>query len=239
MYQALFVDDDRFLIQGMPHVLSWETYGFASPLTACSVKEATGLFLSHKIDLLITDIEMPGGSGFDLLSFVQEKYPETVYCLLSGHARFDYARNAVQLHAFDYLLKPVRQQDLEALLQKFTELHTRKTEAAVKKYSPLVEDTINYVQAHLKDSISRETITRELHVSEGHISHLFRKETGFSLTEYITNMRIEKAKELLLRTNDSITEICEQIGYNYQAYFTKVFREKTGLSPYQYRKEKR
>ena len=196
MYQALFVDDDRFLIQGMTHILHWEAYGFVPPLTACSVKEAAGLFLSHKIDLLITDIEMPGGSGFDLLSFVQEKYPETVYCLLSGHARFDYARNAVQLHAFDYLLKPVRQQDLEALLQKYTDLHTHKAETAIK-YSPLVEDTISFVRAHLKDPISRETITRELHVSEGHISHLFRKETGCSLTEFITNMRMEKAKELL------------------------------------------
>ena len=102
-----------------------------------------------------------------------------------------------------------------------------------------VVDDVVYDVIERYQSADRETITRELHVSEGHISHLFRKETGFSLTEYITNMRIEKAKELLLRTNDSITEICEQIGYNYQAYFTKVFREKTGLSPYQYRKEKR
>ena len=238
MYQALFVDDDRLLIQGMPNILHWEDYGFAPPLTACSMKEATGLFMTHHIDLLITDIEMPGGSGFDLVSYVQEKYPETVYCLLSGHALFDYARSAVQLHAFDYLLKPVRWQDLETLLKKFMDLHTKQSVPAVK-YSPLVEDTIRYVRAHLQDSISRETITRELHVSEGHISHLFRKETGCSLTEYITNMRIEKAKDLLLRTNDSIAEICEQIGYNYQAYFTKVFREKTGLAPYQYRKEKR
>ena len=157
---------------------------------------------------------------------------------MSGHARFDYARSAVQLHAFDYLLKPVQKQDLVALLQKYNSTNTKKP-AGIGQYSTLVETTINYVKAHLSDPISRDTITRELHVSEGHISHLFKKETGDSLTEYITNMRIEKAKELLLQTNLSISEICERIGYNYQAYFTRIFREKVGMSPVQYRKEMR
>ena len=88
----------------------------------------------------------------------------------------------------------------------------------------------------MHETISRETITKELHISEGHISHLFKKETGVPLTEYITDMRIEKAKKLLTNSNDSIAEICEKIGYNYQAYFTKIFKEKTGMSPIQYRK---
>lgn len=235
MYQTLFVDDDRFLVQSMNRILDWQGYGFNDPLAAGNVTEAIRILKSQKVDLLITDIEMPGNTGFDLADYVLENHLDITCCLLTSYARFDYAQKAVKLHTFDYLLKPLQKEELVSLLLKFkSQFETQKT--PVEKYSPLVEQTIAYVRTNLKESISRETITNELHISEGHISHLFKKETGMSLTEYITNMRINKAKELLKDTNDSIAEICEQIGYNYQAYFTKIFKEKTGMSPMQYRK---
>ncbi|MDO4274595.1 MAG: response regulator [Eubacteriales bacterium] len=238
MYQALFVDDDRFLVQNMSRILDWQEYGFEKPLTACSVIEAMQILKEQKIDLLITDIEMPGKTGFDLTDYVLDNYPDITCCLLTGYARFDYAHKAVKLHAFDYLLKPLQKDDLAALLLKFRS-QFEKTKHPQEKYSQLVEQTIAYVRENLKEPISRETITNVLHVSEGHISHLFKKETGVSLPEYITDMRVEKAKALLADSNASVAEICEQIGYNYQAYFTKIFKEKTGVPPLQYRKDHR
>lgn len=157
-------------------------------------------------------------------------------CVLSGHARFEYARTALQLSAPDYLLKPLHREELEHLLRKFSiRASDAGRENAAGRYSPLVEETVRYMQAHLADEISRESITQQVHVSECHISRLFRKETGCSITEFITNMRISRAQELLTDTNCSITDICAQIGYNYQAYFSKVFRDRTGMTPNRYR----
>lgn len=238
MYQALFVDDDRLLVQSMNHILNWQEYDFKKPFTACSVIEAIQILKSQKIDLLITDIEMPGNTGFDLADYILSNHLDITCCYLTSYARFDYAQKALKLQAFDYLLKPLQKEELSILLEKFRgKFVISKT--PTENYSPLVEQTIAYVRTNLDKPISRESITNELHISEGHISHLFKKETGFSLTEYITNMRIEKAKKLLSDSNISITDICEQIGYNYQAYFTKIFKEKTGVSPMQYRKNQR
>lgn len=70
MYQALFVDDDRYLMDGMESFVDWNEGGFLPPITACNAAEAERRLEEHRIDLLITDIEMPGESGLALLRMV-------------------------------------------------------------------------------------------------------------------------------------------------------------------------
>ncbi len=95
-----------------------------------------------------------------------------------------------------------------------------------------------YVAENYQSSISLEEISNHLGLSASYFSRLFSEETGDNFIGYLTGIRIEKAKELLIRTNKKIYEISYMIGYENSNYFSRVFKKETGISPYDYRANK-
>ena len=240
MYKLLFVDDDELIADSMRTILDWKTLNISEPLIAYSFDQACGVFERYKIDIMISDIEMLGDTGFELIDWVNARHPETVSSFLSCHARFDYAQQAIRLGVLGYLLKPVCEPELkELLLSSIKRLEVATKEAddseGCKKWSETIRSVIAYIDANLHSPITRELISREMYISEGYLSRIFNKEVGVPLGEYITERRIKLAKKLLSQTDESITNISVCTGYNYPAYFSKTFREHTGLTPHQYR----
>lgn len=120
--------------------------------------------------------------------------------------------------------------------QLFIQENSSDTSNSTKTVYPnRIQKVIDYIHENLANQISRETICQELFISESYLSRTFTKEVGMTLIDYITECRITRAKELLRTTEESVTNICTQVGYNYAAYFTKIFKEKTGITPNQYR----
>ncbi len=245
MYQLLIVDDDQLLTEEMQSILDWDSVGIEKPMAAHSVGEAKRIFQASKVHILLSDIEMMGNDGFDLLSWVQEYYPKTLRGFLTCHARFDFAQRAFGLGVRGYLLKPVNREELLAFLkgciaelQEHSMLQKKDNEKKeTKVYSPLIQSAIDYIDQHLGEALSRDSISRELFVSETYLSKVFTKELHTTLSDYITDQRVCRAKKLLKETNLPVTEISLQVGYNYPAYFAKIFREKVGMKPNQYRIE--
>ncbi len=239
MYNLLFVDDDQWIAESMRTLLPWETYSLNPPYVAYSMEQAQEIFRKITIHILISDIEMVGQSGFDLLQWVHEQYPDTLSCFLTCHARFDFAQKAIKLGVFGYLLKPVNENELGELLQScIRALEPKSTSPkfpASTAHPSRIQKILDYIDQNLGNPISRESICRELYISESYLSRTFTKEMGMTLVDYITECRINKAKELLRTTDLTVTNICTQVGYNYAAYFTKIFKEKTGMTPNQYR----
>ncbi|MDF2672926.1 MAG: two component transcriptional regulator, AraC family [Clostridiales bacterium] len=93
-----------------------------------------------------------------------------------------------------------------------------------------------YIEEHYAEEISLEIVSREIHLSSAYLSTIFRKETGLNFSEYLINCRIEAAKVLLKKTNKSMNEISESIGYSDVKYFSKLFNKVVGLKPSEYRK---
>lgn len=240
MYNLLFVDDDSLITESFANILRWAELGLNLPLIANDYNEAVALLKRSRVDILISDIEMLGNDGFELIAWTREHYPKIICCILTCHARFDFARQAIKLGAIDYLLKPICESDLkEMLLRSIGRLRNTGTTPSPKYYSRAVCDAMEYIQKHLGEVISREIICQKLFISERHLSRLFHQELGISLTDYITACRIERAKELLEETDFPVTDIGSHVGFSYPAYFAKVFRERTGMSPVGYRKSMR
>ncbi|WP_241161961.1 MULTISPECIES: response regulator [unclassified Enterococcus] len=93
-----------------------------------------------------------------------------------------------------------------------------------------------YIQENCEKELSLQTISEKYYFSYSYLSTLFTEKYGVSFTKYVKKVRIRKAKKLLFETNDSLSEICEKIGFSELGYFSRVFKEETGLTPSQYRK---
>lgn len=92
-----------------------------------------------------------------------------------------------------------------------------------------------YINDNFNQDISLEELAKQVDISPSYLSNLFKQSNGFSITEYITEARIEKAKEYLSTTNMMIYEIAEAVGYNNIYYFSKIFKKVTGVSPIKYK----
>ncbi|MCR4908110.1 MAG: helix-turn-helix domain-containing protein [Lachnospiraceae bacterium] len=94
-------------------------------------------------------------------------------------------------------------------------------------------------EGYMSQDISLEALSREANVSSYYLSRLFREETGETFMEYLTNLRLNKAKELLEGTEQSMKELCQAVGYADPNYFSRIFKKNTGLTPTEYREEVR
>ena len=102
-------------------------------------------------------------------------------------------------------------------------------------HSNTIYRVMEYIKSNYSRKITLEQIAACACLSSSHISGLFKKETGITVSAYITHVRIEKSKLLLRRPELTIAEIAAMCGFEDQSYFTRVFKTQTGLSPRKYR----
>lgn len=117
----LIVDDEWHVVKSLKADLNMELLEISDIYTAFNIRQAKEVLLNHSIDIMLCDIEMPQGSGLELLEWVKEHNPDTETIFLTSHADFKYAKMAMQLGGSDYLLKPVPDEELENAIQKAKE----------------------------------------------------------------------------------------------------------------------
>jgi two-component system response regulator YesN len=98
-----------------------------------------------------------------------------------------------------------------------------------------IRPAINYIDANFDKQISLSDIAKSAHLSVSRLAHVFKEQMNITIIEYLTGVRIERAKQLLLATDQSCTEICFQVGYNNQSHFTHTFKDLVGMTPRQFR----
>lgn len=104
-----------------------------------------------------------------------------------------------------------------------------------KKYSPPIQNAILLIEGDLAGNLALTRLAEELNVNSSYLSTLFKKETGSTVTDYITDRRISHAKHLLKTTRLQIQTIGQSCGFEDMHYFSKVFKRHTGVTPKQYR----
>lgn len=112
-------------------------------------------------------------------------------------------------------------------------------DVSLAAFPPIIKEAITYLRFNIDQPVSLNTLAVTLGVHPSHLSRTFKQALGMTLTDYINKLRIEEAKYLLDHSNDSVTHIASQVGYNDPNYFSKVFRIRERLTPHDYRKRKR
>ncbi|WP_044482107.1 response regulator transcription factor [Paenibacillus antibioticophila] len=118
---VMIVDDELSAIEAVRNGIQWETLGIGKVYTATNVQDAIRQFQKRSIDILLSDIEMPMGSGLELLKWTNEHYPNVKCIFMTCHADFHFLQEAMQLGSVDYILKPLEFSKVELVLKKTME----------------------------------------------------------------------------------------------------------------------
>lgn len=253
MYKVLIADDARITREGLNKIIPWETLDLKCVGLAKDGLEALEIVKQQVPDIVITDINMPGINGLKFLKAAKELYPHIIFIILSAYSEFAYAREAMLFGVKHYVLKPCKDEDMIAVLeQSKSELssinHNRKSIDLFSKshsgtYSPkgtaLMEQILIYIDNNLNDStLSLKSIASNVaYITPDYLGRLFREYTGEKFSNYLTNKRIEQAKELIKNNPDfKIYEVCSLSGFGQNTeYFSQVFKKAVSLTPQSYR----
>ena len=157
MYQLLIVDDQPDLVEDLVTNLNWSSINISSVYQAHSAVEALEILRMTPIDIVITDIRMPGLSGLDLIEAIRASWDHIKCILLSGYNDFEYAKRALQHQASDYLLKPVEDDELlNAVQRAIHELESRWNEiSSHQKALASIHANLPILRSHLLNSLLR------------------------------------------------------------------------------------
>lgn len=234
--KVMIVEDEKVIREGLKTLLEDTIKGYTVLWEAPDGVRALEIIEIEVPDLVITDVRMPKMNGIDFIRFLNQKYKDIPILIISGYDDYVYVREALKLGVDDYLLKPISRYELASTLSHILENKLKKNN------QDNLDDglhTINEIKKIIKDNLEKELslefISHMLGLHPNYISNLFSKHTKGKLSDYISEQRILKAKELLMNTNLKVYDIAFLSGYTNPKYFSSVFKKKTGHTPQTYR----
>jgi len=254
MLKVVLIDDEYWTLKGLTCIIDWQAEDCEIIGTFQDAEEAEKFCINHpEINLIITDIRMGSVLGLDLIKRLKEYMPDTHYALISGYTDFAYTKSAIQLGVSEYFEKPINRGELLKFLSRIkNEVPVKTTPTAQNYKNPIEENNedfsmddlsakeiipqvMQYIRDNYKEDLSLSSLSVKFGLSEKYLSSLFKKTSEITISQYLKNVRIEKAKELLTATSINLQRIAFLCGYSDYFYFSKVFKKTMGLTPRQYR----
>lgn len=248
MLKVLVVDDESVVRKGIVLGVDWASMGCVVVGEATNGEEGIAAVERYNPNLIITDVRMPRMDGIEMMFKLRSQGCRAHVIMLTAYSDFTYARSALQFGAADYLLKPFQNQELVTAIGRVREREQVETTLTPQDTLPLLKgdkskyvlEALNYIGEHYGDhDISITPIARSLGVSESHLSHVFKKETSYTIVNYLTQYRIHTAMKLLKDCRYKVYEVAEMVGYRDVAYFGSTFKKLTGMSPSEYQDRSR
>lgn len=182
-------------------------------------------------ELVIADIRMPIMDGMEMAKKIRTEHPETLVAILTGYAEFDYAITALRIGVCEFLLKPVDNDRLYALLYSVRERHSH--------YGDKIVDRLNsYIYANISKKINIADVCKnQLFLDPAYVSRHYKTVTGQTIADTVRQLKLERAKCMLEKSDCNIGEIAIQCGYQSGSAFIQSFEKQYGKTPAEYRKE--
>ena len=248
MLKVLVVEDEEMIRKGIVLAVDWAALDCVVVGEAANGLQALEAVERYAPSLIITDLKMPVMDGLEMLRQLRERGNNAFVIILTAYDSFAYAQTALRLGAVDFLLKPFHDGELEQAVTRLKQRMDRAGQGGEKGPAPLplpelkkgdkskyVLEAMAYIgENYHEPNIGVAAIAQHLGISEGHLSHTFKKETDYTLLNYLTRYRIHRAMELLRDCRLKVYEVAEQVGYRDIAYFSATFKKLVGMSPSEY-----
>lgn len=146
-----------------------------------------------------------------------------------SNALRDFVKNIEEIRSFSEV-ESVWRKNLREMAAEASAIAERKMN------SYYMNQILSYVQENYTRDVSLNDVAEHVNLSVGYVSDYFKSRMGMNFVDYLTQLRIEKAKDLLIHTNEKIYRVAELVGYQNSQYFVTSFKKKTGVTPAEYRK---
>ncbi len=234
MYTAFLIDDDELILEELASIVPWMDNGFEVIGKATSTKEALDAVPKERPDVIFIDLKMPGMDGIELMKLLKENGTEAEFVMVSAYNEFENVRAFFQQSGFDYVLKPVILEDMQLVLERLqsrlSDKKPREKESGGTD-NPAFNALVEYVRENYYEKITLDMLSEKFSFSRNYICGLFSKYLNTSLTCYLTDLRMEHAKEMLKDKTRLIKDVAVCSGYSEYFHFFKVFKEYYGMSP--------
>ena len=250
MWKVAIFDDNQVVEDALCRSIDWKSINCSICGVASNGTDALAVINNAQPNIVITDILMPGFSGLELAAMAKKTHQSTKFIIITGFSNAKFARQSVRLSVFDYISKPVDNEEIvkvvleaiDALRQDNNSLQKEPddvVEAALSavygkigSYSKLTSDVIRYVnENYSQPKISLQATAAEFFVSPSYLSGHFKEETGIGFISFLTMVRLVQAKKQLESGHASISQVAYQVGYKDYSYFFQVFKKYYGYAP--------
>lgn len=252
MYRILIADDEPIERMVISRLIADNYKEALQVYQAENGREATELYEKYKCQIVILDIEMPGITGLQAAEMIRRQDKTCQIIFLTAFDSFTYAKKAIAVKALEYLLKPVLDEEMIAVLDEAMRLCEEKCQPAfspreeienmitVSKGDQVRAERIgdimqDFIAQHYREDISLQDAARALNYSEAYFCKLFKQFFHKGFIAYLSAFRVNKAKVLLEDITSNVKDISEQVGYRDPNYFAKVFKRIEGITPSEYR----
>jgi YesN/AraC family two-component response regulator len=243
MYKLVLVDDEVEIRNGLSQYFPWNEIGF--DVVGCfeNGKLALAYIDSHPVDVLLCDIRMPVMTGLELAKELHGRQSKIKLILLSGHKDFEYAKMALSYDVKGYIVKPTKYNELYEHFSKLKlELDKLEDELASKhnldEKSTFNEKVIAVIRSYVEQNYKQATLEEAaalVRMNSYYVSRYFKENTGQNFSDYVAEVKMNKAAELLRDIRYKTYEISEMVGYSHAKNFTRTFKKYFGMSPREFR----
>ena len=192
-------------------------------------------------EIVILDLNITEKNPFAYQQKLLALHPNLRTILIDTSPNCQHAQRAIRSGAIDYLVQPLIEDEVLNCIHRAiislnqVSLLNHHDGKATPTNNEMLLPLIQYIHQHYEQQLTLDHISDFMHLNKNYLSQLFKKEVGLTFVAYLTQYRIEQAKLRLRTTHDSLADIAQQVGYNDPAYFSRIFKKVTDLSPNQYR----
>ncbi len=232
-FQILLVDDDADFREELRICLDNYTV-----IEAANGSEAISILKKpNAIDLVILDAVMPQMPGTEVLREIKRFKPSLAIIMLTGQSSKDIAIDALKGRADDYIEKPVNVERFLDTVQSLLAAKSKKEFKAPHGIHAKIEQAKHFIERNFDKKTTLEDVAAQLCLSPKYFSRIFKEMTGQGFNEYRLSIKTEQACELLKKSDYTVTEISNQLGYQNLESFIRMFEKIKKLSPTEYRRK--
>jgi YesN/AraC family two-component response regulator len=221
----LVVDDDESMRRLCTRLLASRGY---TVQTAADGEEAVRMVQQQAYRVVLLDLQMPGMDGIECLKRMKAEGCRADVVMITGYGDVPTAVETMQVGARDFIEKPFKPQDLQAMLEDIFQRPSRDADLST-------DPVVSFVQQHATEINSRKDVANRLGVSLERVASRVQEETRCSFREFLHVCRLDLAKRLLETTEIDISAISTRTGFQTVQHFSRVFSKRSGVSPKKYR----